>query len=151
MEILYIHISQKKKVYLVIPVYLHLKHPDWSCIMKSSCYLFSWHKERKNLKLVKIRTIGKYWTFNLTKYVNVCFLVLLYFLLWNTENYKLPVQWSLTGNLYVAYPVGQGLWSIRALLHSVLNKTLTPYFGSNSTMNSLRISKLTWNLAGDIV
>lgn len=113
--------------------------------MKSSCYLFSWHKLRKNVKWIK--TVGKYWTFNLTKYVNVCFLVEFYFLLWNTENNKLPVQWCQIGNLYIGCPVGKGLWSIRALLHSVLNKTLTLYLGSNSTINSLRISQLTWNLS----
>lgn len=99
----------------------------------------------KSVKLVKIRAVGKHWIFNLTKYANMCFLVQFYFLLWNT------VQWSLTGNLYIAYPVGKGLWSIRALLHSMLNKTLTPYLGSNSTISSFRVSKLTWNLAGDTV
>lgn len=65
--------------------------------------------QRKNVKLVKIRIVGKYGTFKLTKYINVCFLVQFYFLLWNTENNKLPMQWCLTGSLYIAYPVGKGL------------------------------------------
>lgn len=118
--------------------------------MRNSSFLSSFlmSQRKKECETSKNKDRWKIWMFNLIKYVNVCFLVQLYFLLWNTENNKLPVQWSLTGNLYIAYPLGKGLWSIRALLHSVLNKTLTPYLGSNST---IRISKLTWNLAGDTV
>lgn len=147
-KILHIHRSQKKKkVNLVIPVYLHLKHPDWACLMNSSCYLLSSHKERKNVKLVKIRTVEKYehlTSQNMLMYVFLCSFV---FFCGIQRIINFQCNDLLTGNIYIAYPVGKGLWSIRAFLHSVLNKTLTPYLGSNSTLNSLRVSQLTWSLA----
>lgn len=58
---------------------------------------------------------------------------------------------ALTCNLYIACPVGEGLWSLRALLNSVLNKTLTPYLGSNATLNYFRVTNLPRNLAEDTV